>query len=274
MVSSRGEPADQPNMTTRPPGPSRSSAACPTSPPTPSSRAVTGRSPRSPSVGPHAVGPARFAVVHGDVGAEVEHEPDLGRTAGDTDRRRTGVAGRLDEEAADPARRRRDQHDVLGGQVRDLEDAERRATGADHRDRGLGAARDRAARAARSPGPGPARRSRRWPGRGGRRPGGRATPASTPGPVRSTRPATSRPGVIGRSGRGKGPPDSPDRIVVSTRWTPAASTAMRTCPSPGSRSGTSSRTRVSGPPKTCWRMACMASPIASRREAGVPADRS
>jgi hypothetical protein len=65
-------------------------------------------------------------------------------------------------------------------------------------------------------------------------------PGSTPGPVAATVPATSRPGVIGSSGGGNGPPVVPDRIAVSSRWTPAAATSISTCPSAGTGSGTSS----------------------------------
>ena len=61
-----------------------------------------------------------------------------------------------------------------------------------------------------------------------------------PGPSWSTTPATSRPGVIGRSGGPKGPKLVPWRMDVSRRWTPAARTAMRTWPGEGSGSGTSS----------------------------------
>jgi hypothetical protein len=53
-------------------------------------------------------------------------------------------------------------------------------------------------------------------------------------------PGDLAPGIIGSSGSGNGPPERPARMFVSIRWTPAASTAIRTCPSPGSGSGTSS----------------------------------
>ena len=79
---------------------------------------------------------------------------------------------------------------------------------------------------------------------------------STSGPSAVTTPATSRPGVIGRAGKGNGPCWTPARMVVSTTCTPAADTAIRTWPGPGTGSGTSSRTRFSAGPKVCWRMAC------------------
>ena len=71
--------------------------------------------------------------------------------------------------------------------------------------------------------------------------------SSTPWPTRSTMPATSRPGMVGSSGGGIGP-GSPRRRLVSRRCTPLASTATRTWPAAGVRSGSSSRTRlVAGP---------------------------
>lgn len=66
-------------------------------------------------------------------------------------------------------------------------------------------------------------------------------PGSTSGPTASTTPATSRPGIVGKSGTGIGPPPYfPARNTVSTRCTPAARTATRTWPGPGSGSSASS----------------------------------
>ena len=61
-----------------------------------------------------ALGPAGDAVVDRDVGAERAHALDLLRAAGGADDGRAGGARRLHEQAADPARRGRDQHDVGG----------------------------------------------------------------------------------------------------------------------------------------------------------------
>ena len=61
--------------------------------------------------------------------------------------------------------------------------------------------------------------------------------ASTSGPTASTTPATSRPGTVGRSGSGNGPPEVPARMNVSSTWTPAAPTAMRTWLGSGLRVG-------------------------------------
>src|SRR4029079_11992988 len=58
-------------------------------------------------------------------------------------------------------------------------------------------------------------------------------------------------GTVGSSGSGTGPV-SPRRSVMSSRWTPLASTCTRTWPDPGCRSGSSSRTRFSGGPNA-WR---------------------
>jgi hypothetical protein len=50
---------------------------------------------------------------------------------------------------------------------------------------------------------------------------------STTWPNAVTTPVTSRPGIIGSSGKGNGPPCTPSRIAASIRWTPEANTAMR-----------------------------------------------
>ena len=84
--------------------------------------------------GDHAIGPVGLAVVDGDVGPEVAHEVHLGGAAGQADGDRSGTVRGLDEQRAEPARRRGDQHHVVGGEVGHLEDAHRGAAGADHGD--------------------------------------------------------------------------------------------------------------------------------------------
>ena len=175
-------------------------------------------------------------VVDGDRRPELRHALHLGRAAGDADHGRAGVARRLHEQAAQPARGGGDEDDVVrassGG---DLEDRQRRAPGADHRHRGvvgqavgqrvqglglahgqLGVAAARRAEVRDHPPAQPA----------ARRPRGRRA---------STTPATSRPGIVGSSGSGSGPIGRPARSAVSIRCTPAAATAMRACPGAGAR---------------------------------------
>ncbi len=66
-------------------------------------------------------------------------------------------------------------------------------------------------------------------------------------PTASTTPATSMPGIAGKT-VGKMACIAPDRISESTGLTPLACTLIRTCPGPGSGRGTSARCRTSGSP--------------------------
>ena len=136
VVTSVAEPEAKPNSSSRPPGPSSSIAARPSSPPTPSSTTLSSR---SPSALADALGPAGLRVVDRDVGAERAHALGLGGAAGDADGERAGVARRLQEEGAEAARGRGHEHGVVGLEPRGVEDADRGAAGADHRHRRLGA---------------------------------------------------------------------------------------------------------------------------------------
>lgn len=71
--------------------------------------------------------------------------------------------------------------------------------------------------------------------------------SGTPSPTASTTPATSTPGIAGRA-VGKMACMAPDRIAESTGLIPLARTLIRTCPGPGSGTGTSARCRTSGAP--------------------------
>ena len=71
--------------------------------------------------------------------------------------------------------------------------------------------------------------------------------ASTPSPSASTVPATSRPGMCGRS-MGMGPCIRPARMLPSTPLNDVAATRTRTCPAPGVGRSTSSRRSTSGSP--------------------------
>src|SRR4051812_46538100 len=77
-----------------------------------------------------------------------------------------------------------------------------------------------------------------------------SSPAATPstsGPTASTTPAASRPSIAG-NWSGMNWLIAPLRIFQSIGFTPAARTAMRICPGPGSGSATSLTCRTSGPP--------------------------
>ena len=110
-MTSVAEPEAKPNSSSRPPGPSSSIAARPSSPPTPSSTtlelAVAERV-------ADALGPAGLRVVDRDVGAQRAHALGLGGAARDADGERAGVARRLQEQAPEAARGRGHEHGVVG----------------------------------------------------------------------------------------------------------------------------------------------------------------
>ncbi len=87
--------------------------------------------------------------------------------------------------------------------------------------------------------------------------------ASTPGPTTSTTPATSRPGIVGRAGSGRGRPWPRPGAGSCRAGGRRARTATRTWPGPGTGSGTWSSTRFSGGPNACRRMASTGAPSGS-----------
>ena len=159
--------------------------------------------------------------------------------AGKSDHGGTGVSRRLNQQNAQPAGSRRNQYGVLGAKGELVENAGGGPAGADRSDRGVKAQ----ASGQLMQGIHCCQRLVSIAAAGHAQVDGHplAQPLCVhPGPTRSTTPATSRPGIIGSSGRGIAPKLVPLRMLVSSKCTPLALTATRTWPAWGSRSGSCS----------------------------------
>ena len=252
--SSVGSPEEKPKRTSRPPGAEQLQRAAAEG----AADAVEGHRDLAPVERlADRVAPAGRGVVDGDRRLQLRHALHLGRAAGDADNGRAGVAGRLHEQAAQAARGRRDEDDVLcRGLLRPRGSRARcapcRSSPPQRRRPGR-----RAARAGRRSRARPARRSRRSPARDARPPAGPATARRPAGRRRRPCPRPRGPGSWAGRAAPAGP--SPGRRAGRCRSGAPRRPPRRCAPAPvpvADRRPPRSSGWPAGP-KACRRMACM-----------------
>ena len=257
---------DQPKTRCRPPGPSRSTRCgrCPAD-----GVEDDGGPPPVAEEGAGGVGPVGVGVVEGEVGAVRRGPGGFGGAAGQGDHGGAGVLGVLDEQGADAARRGGDDGHGVRAEVGELRGCPRvvrpvpimatasaasrlgrdrvQAVGVGDGELGVAAGREAEVGddALAEPGGVGALAERR---RRCRRPRGRGWWGARRGGARARA--------------------MPSRRAVSRRCTPAAATAMRTWPGPGTGSSVCSYVRFSAGPKAWRRMACMGAPSGRSGGAG------